>query len=516
MAIVTDLITRFRFEGSTQELNNYNDKLGDSIKLLAGMTAALGAVGAGMMAWTSSVLANEQPLIDLADQTGVAVEKIQELQFIASKSNSSAEALSASLLELNKRIGEASEGGIEEFRKLGVAIRDANGDMRSADDVLMQIGERFRELDLSTAQQQHFADRFGLDVSLLTMLRRTNTEMSDMAQQARDLGILNEEQVASAAEYNDALTTLKFGLGGLKRLIAVGLAPELTRLAESFAALIVENKEWIVAGIQKTAETLGAFFRMIKRTWPVWGGIAAGFALAKIAAIGFTGALTALGRIPIVAGIFLLLGAIEDLWVGFNGGKSVIMESTKGLRLWVTDAIERSINKLNKLIATLKEVYFFMEWVNSFGQDTGVSQVNQKEAAENAWNARRLGEINEAFRGGKISREQQIALVESGLGVDYLLGGLENYGLDDGLTSREYTEALKKAREGLKSGEYRQLNAQDLITNDMGANRTTTINQNVKMEIKTNDPVKAGETATDKLQTQLRDAEYQGTRTGDR
>ena len=36
MAVVTELITKFGFEGSLDPLKNYNDSLGQGIKLLAG------------------------------------------------------------------------------------------------------------------------------------------------------------------------------------------------------------------------------------------------------------------------------------------------------------------------------------------------------------------------------------------------------------------------------------------------------------------------------------------------
>ena len=43
MAAVSEIITKFSFQGSTKPLEDYNNSLGRSIKLLGAMGAAFGA-----------------------------------------------------------------------------------------------------------------------------------------------------------------------------------------------------------------------------------------------------------------------------------------------------------------------------------------------------------------------------------------------------------------------------------------------------------------------------------------
>ena len=180
MAEVTELITRFSFSGSTGPLEDYNGSLGKSIGLLAGMGAALGVAVLGVGKWVTGISQSLQPLIDLNAQTGVSVERIQELSFIAEQSSSSTEALYSSISGLGAKIGEAAQKGSEDFSRLGVSVRNANGSVKDTDVVLSEVGNRFKQLGLSMNEQQGFAEALGIDPSLLSMMNKTGEEMATL------------------------------------------------------------------------------------------------------------------------------------------------------------------------------------------------------------------------------------------------------------------------------------------------------------------------------------------------
>ena len=115
MAEVSEIITKFSFEGSTKPLIDYNSGLGESVKLLGAMGVALGAAAFAVAKWAGGVSQSLQPLFDLSEQTGVAVASIQELSFVAEQSGSSAQALESSLSGLGAKIGEAAQKGMRNF-----------------------------------------------------------------------------------------------------------------------------------------------------------------------------------------------------------------------------------------------------------------------------------------------------------------------------------------------------------------------------------------------------------------
>ena len=327
MAEVTELITRFSFSGSTGPLEDYNGSLGKSVGLLGAMGAAFGAATFAVAKWASGVSQSLQPLFDLSEQTGVAVASLQELSFAAEQSGSSSQALESSISGLSAKIGEAAQKGSEEFSRLGISVRDANGDVKDADAILGEVGNSFKRLGLSMSEQQGYAEALGIDPSLISMLSQTSAETEKLKQRARDLGItLSPEDKKGLKEYNESISEMDSAMSGLKNLIAVAIVPELEGLAEGFSDLLAKNNEWIVDGVEATVEVIVDLVDALKRLAPFILAAGAAFAIATIGTSGFAAALGFLisPAVLITAGILAIAIVLDDLIVAFRGGDSVI------------------------------------------------------------------------------------------------------------------------------------------------------------------------------------------------
>ena len=328
MAEVTELITKFSFEGSTKPLIDYNSGLGESVKLLGAMGVALGAAAFAVAKWAGGVSQSLQPLFDLSEQTGVAVASLQELSFAAEQSGSSSQALESSISGLSAKIGEAAQKGSEEFTRLGISVRDnVTGEVKKADEFLIEVGKRFKEKNLSIPEQQGFAEALGIDPSLISMLSQTSAEIEKLKQRARDLGItLSPEDKKSLEEYNRSIAEMDSAMSGLKNLIAVAIVPELEGLAEGFSDLLAKNNEWIVDGVEATVEVIVDLVDALKRLAPFILAAGAAFAIATIGTSGFAAALGFVlsPAVLIAAGILAIALVLDDLIVAFRGGDSVI------------------------------------------------------------------------------------------------------------------------------------------------------------------------------------------------
>jgi len=78
---------------------------------MSGMVAGLGAAGAAMFGWAHSVFAGIDPLVQLSRETGVAVQAMSELGYVASVNGSNLDAVKSSMIELTKRMGEFENTG---------------------------------------------------------------------------------------------------------------------------------------------------------------------------------------------------------------------------------------------------------------------------------------------------------------------------------------------------------------------------------------------------------------------
>ncbi|MAB53536.1 hypothetical protein [Marinobacter sp.] len=508
MAEVTELVTKFSFVGNEGPLNKYNSALGKGIGLLAGMVAALAAAGVAVTKLASDTLAAEQPLINLSAQTGVAVERLQELQFIASVNNSTAEALSSSISGLNEKIGEAALSGSEDFARLGISVRGFNGQVKTADQVLEDVRRRFRQLNFSLAEQRKFASALGIDPSLVTLLNLTGDEMGRLSARARELGVLNAEQVKSAQVYNDALTTLRFGLDGLRRLIAVGLAPEMQRLAETFTDLLVENQDWIINGVQQALGVLNDFFDALKRLWPFLAGGVGIFAALQVATLGWAGALGLIFAPATLAAaaIVAVLVILDDLIVAFHGGRSVIREFFLEFFGWDIQPVLRSIvaaiEQIGEVLAGLATgafegfvLAFSGLWKILKGDIFG--GLDDLSGAFLAW-GQTLANALEGIFGGISTRIRELAADLLPEWVLDFLSASAGSGEDGGRAAISGNGASVFTPGGTGAG----------------AVGSSNVNQDVLINIQTSDPRRAGEAAADSLQRQLDDAQTQTNRGG--
>lgn len=440
MAQVTELVTKFMFEGDTAPLARYNKDLGASIKLIAGTAAAAVAAGGAIAKWADIVLTGVDALGDLSAETGIAVSQIQEMGFAAQLSGGSATALENSLRGLSATVGLAANDmgrGKEIFKELGVNVRDSNGHVKNAAVVLDEVRQRMNALNMSMDERRGFATRLGIDGTLIQYLTRTDEQMEALIKRARELGTLTNEQAEAAGAYNDALDVMNYALSAIHQQIAVGLAPALTGLAENFTDLLAENKDWIVNGLRAATEFIGNLLAMINRLLPVLALVGAAFVLAKIYMLGFAGvAAIVFSPVVLITGaIAALLIIVDDLIVAFKGGDSVIGDFFKNF----LDL------DLSKTVDWLKSIW---EWVSKIASALS-------------------GNIGKWLSYGSGSPMVALSAANPGVMAGRGTGGISN------------------------SSDNRK------------------IEQNVKIEVKSNDPVTAGRAAADGVQRQLKDANSQ-------
>lgn len=362
MAVVNEVVTRFSFQGDLRPQREFNTGLNSSIKLIAGVAAGITAASGAMFAWANSVFNTIDPMVQLSRETGVALESIQELGYAASVNGSSLDAVSASVREMTKRIGEFEQLGTgpakEVVENLGISFRDANGEIKAADQVMLELTDTMA--GMSESERMNVLDKLGIDPSMIQLLSSTSEEVEGLRARAQRLGVVTQEQGGAVASYNDSLTTLRFGMQGIQNMVAVGFAPMMGDLVDRFVNLLEANQDLIMNGLNWLGEVVASTMGMLERMWPIFAAVAAGFAIAKVAAIGFGGVMSIILS-PVVLWTAAILGAIlivDDLIVAFQGGESVIadfFESFFGID--IRPALQAIVAVVEETVALVIEVF---------------------------------------------------------------------------------------------------------------------------------------------------------------
>lgn len=170
-------------------------------------------------------------LAKLSQRTGVTVADLSSLQLAADLSGASLEDVGKGFRQLSVRMVEAAGGSKEAkaaFDAIGVSVRNSQGNLRSADDVFAEISGRFAGFADGAGKAAIANEIFGRSgTQLIPLLNQLAGNLDEARKEARDLGVVIESELATAAEkFNDDLDRLatvskRFGLSLARELLPV-------------------------------------------------------------------------------------------------------------------------------------------------------------------------------------------------------------------------------------------------------------------------------------------------------
>ena len=347
MAEVTELATIFTFKGSLKPLEKYTTAIGNSVKATAAIAAGASIAIGGFGALINSTLAASDGLVQLAFETNSTIEEIQQLGFVASQNGSSIEAVQSSIRGLSNKIGEAAIKGSEDLNRLGISARNANGSVKGTTQVLNEIRGSIGRL--SSAEQRNILGNLGIDQSLIQTLRTSNKEFNKLNQISSALGVISTKSGKALADYNDSITTLRFGIKSITDRIAIGFAPRLNALSDSFVDLLIKNKELVSDGIERFIDIVSSAAEFAKNLALGLNELIDGTIGWKVAITALVGVFAFLNPITaIISGIALV---VDDLFVGFKGGQSVIGDFFKAFNVDIFNVLSRHFKAFSKILS---------------------------------------------------------------------------------------------------------------------------------------------------------------------
>jgi hypothetical protein len=207
----------------------------------------------------------------MAQSTGTSVEEFSRLAYAAELSDVSAEELSASMGKLNKKISEAASGNRDAgavFKALGISVKDASGHMRSSDEVMGDVAEKFAGLQDGAGKSALAMEIFGKSgANLIPMLNGGKAALAAAGAEADKFGVTVTKQGAESAErFNDAITRMKKAGEAVAIQLAAALTPALADLGDELlesgdqAGGLRETMYEIALG---SVEVVSGFRRMI-------------------------------------------------------------------------------------------------------------------------------------------------------------------------------------------------------------------------------------------------------------
>lgn len=216
--------------------------LSSELKTFAAASGILGGLGTGAALGTlaANVFRVSDELNQLNKQTGIAVEDLSRLQFIAQQSDTEFSTLTTGITRLSRSMFDATNGSKDLstlFSRLGVAVKDTEGNLRAPVDVLGDLADALSAIpDSATraAVAQKLLGRAGAE--LLPFLAGGSKQIREFAQQSDRLGAtLSGETVRAVDDFSDNMAALRASLTGL---VATNMGPFIRDLADLTGLLV--------------------------------------------------------------------------------------------------------------------------------------------------------------------------------------------------------------------------------------------------------------------------------------
>lgn len=198
-----------------------------ALQLLAVEEAIRRVVDAGARA-----LETAAHLYDLGQRTGMAAEELSVLAYGAKLSGTSLDEMLPSLDKFAATISEAARGAEEQaelFAVMKIGLRDARGELRPTNELLLEFADRISSYSNSAQKVALVRAAFGRGGgSLIPFLNEGAEGIEKMRKEAEALGIVWSEDTAKAADkLDDAITALKESGAAFGKTLLISTLPTL-------------------------------------------------------------------------------------------------------------------------------------------------------------------------------------------------------------------------------------------------------------------------------------------------
>jgi len=170
---------------------------------------------------------------DLAAKLSMSTDSVQELNYIAGQLGTNLDTLTSTMTVMYNKAKE----GDDAFAKIGVSVKDANGELKSMDALFYETIGAMNGMESDSERTAAMLDVFGRSALQIGEVLNTDVDtLKAMGQEAHNLGIIiSEDLTEKAGEFNDKLEEFKLrGKGLLAEMLLGEGGEELDAKFDSF------------------------------------------------------------------------------------------------------------------------------------------------------------------------------------------------------------------------------------------------------------------------------------------
>ena len=152
-------------------------------------------------------------LAKTADKLGLTTDALQEYHYMAGQSGIATGTMEMAMQRFTRRVAEAAQGKGElkdTLEQYNIAVKDSSGRMRESEDVLDDLADVIHNTDNEAERLRIAFKAFDSEGAVMVNMLRDGSEgLNNMRNEARDLGlVIDEELLRNAEETNNEFDKL--------------------------------------------------------------------------------------------------------------------------------------------------------------------------------------------------------------------------------------------------------------------------------------------------------------------
>lgn len=261
-------------------------------KIAKGVAAAAISAGVAFGAMAKSAVDHGDALDEMSQRTGISVESLSRLEYAARFSGVALEDLAKSQGKMAKQMVAAAQGSKsaqKAFQQIGVAIKNTDGSLRSSEEVMLDVAEKFSKMEDGAGKTAIAMEIFGKSgAAMIPFLNEGREGIARLSKEADALGVTMSEKTAKqAAEFNDSMDRIKGATTGLVNQFIEKALPSMIAIADAFlkSATAGGNLSAAIGVLALTFKTLVSAGIIVKTVFQTLGRLiyGVGEALVRVA-----------------------------------------------------------------------------------------------------------------------------------------------------------------------------------------------------------------------------------------
>lgn len=298
------------------------DKLGNAAKVAgAAVGAAVVAMAAGLAKLGKALIDNTIETARWADDlktmssvAGVSTQTLQKFEYAAGLVDVELEKIVDSLGETTQSMRDARSGSgdaAEGYKRLGIEVVDANGELRDSETVFYELIGALGEIDNTTERDALAFELLGESARELNPLIEAGAgSLEEFGKAAEDLGyILDDGQIEELVELSNAMDRLQGAADSMSRNLGAAFAPLINRIADE-----------VIPAIESIAS---AFADVLN------------------------------GEMSVTDFVDMIMGKLGELVSQLRDNAPAIIEEAKGIVIAITEGVNEALPELNPMVIDL-------------------------------------------------------------------------------------------------------------------------------------------------------------------